>query len=296
MASTPAPVSFDPSRPDFEPYGLTCVHWSPSKMLRPDHHNEVELNFLESGTVTYLLGGRKVTLTAAHLGVFWAAVPHQIIDFGDEPSYFVATIPLPWFLQWRLPSNLTAPLLAGEFIVETSGRNARTDLQLFAQWESDLQQANPGLAKSVLLEMQARLVRLAPHFPARAAPRRSRKPAGSGLSKVEQMACFVARNYLERLEVQSIADVVGLHPNYAMNLFQKTLGSTLMDYMIKHRVAHAQRLLATTDAKINDVAAQSGFSSVSWFNIAFRKTCGCSPHKYRRSHRIDDLDSGESTE
>ena len=29
-------VSFDPNRPDFAPYGLTCVHWLPSPMLRPD--------------------------------------------------------------------------------------------------------------------------------------------------------------------------------------------------------------------------------------------------------------------
>ena len=44
MAANFAPLSFDPSRPDFAPYGLTCVHWRPSPMRRPDHHNEVELN------------------------------------------------------------------------------------------------------------------------------------------------------------------------------------------------------------------------------------------------------------
>ena len=52
-------VSFDPNRPDFTPYGFTCVRWSPSPMRRPDHHNEIELNLLQSGWLIYLLGGRK---------------------------------------------------------------------------------------------------------------------------------------------------------------------------------------------------------------------------------------------
>lgn len=90
-------LSFDPNRPDFAPYGLTCVHWRPSPMRRPDHHNEVELNFLESGSVTYLLGGTKTVVQAGKLSVFWAAIPHQIIDFGAETAYYVATIPLQCF-------------------------------------------------------------------------------------------------------------------------------------------------------------------------------------------------------
>lgn len=284
-----APVSFDPNRRDFEPYGLTCVHWRPSRMRRPDHHNEVELNFLESGTVTYLLGGRKVVITAAHLSVFWAAIPHQIIDFGHEPSYFVATIPLPWFLQWRLPDHIVKPLLGGHLLVEPSGHRAIFDAQLFSRWETDLQRRHAGLEPSVLLEMQARLVRLASSIPARRTRATNEKLfMATGLSKVEQMACYIAQHYLKRLSVQRIADVVGLHPNYAMNLFQKTFGSTMVEYITKHRVSHAQRLLATSTAKILDVAYESGFSSISRFNIAFRQTCQCSPRDYRRSVHLEN--------
>jgi hypothetical protein len=96
-------VSFDPSRPDFAPYGLTCVRWRPTPMPRPDRHNEIELNFLETGWVTYLLGGRKIRIKGGRLSAFWAALPHQIIDFGDQPEYFVVTLPLAWFLQCKLP-------------------------------------------------------------------------------------------------------------------------------------------------------------------------------------------------
>ena len=66
--------------------------------------------------VTYLLGGRKTVIDAGRLSAFWAAIPHQIIDFGRATSYFVATIPLQWFLQWRLPERFVQPLLQGRLV------------------------------------------------------------------------------------------------------------------------------------------------------------------------------------
>jgi AraC family transcriptional regulator, melibiose operon regulatory protein len=293
MAAKRPPVSFDPNRPDFAPYGLTCVHWRPSPMRRPDHHNEVELNFLESGSVTYLLGGRKTVIDSGRLSAFWAAIPHQVIDFGPKTSYFVATIPLQWFLQWRLPDKFVQPLLQGQLIHEPATDRAAYDRQLFSHWEEDLSRDKPEAEKAVLLEMQARLVRLALNIPLRPkqAVKRDRIAAVTdrALNKVEQMACFIAQHYTDRLTVQQIGDFVHLHPNYAMNLFQKTFGTTLINYLTQHRVSHAQRLLATTESTVAEAAFSSGFNSISRFNDAFRRACGCSPREYRRSHLLEDL-------
>lgn len=285
-------VSFDPNRPDFAPYGLTCVRWNPAPMRRPDHHNEVELNFLETGWVTYLLGGRKVRVDAGRLHAFWAAIPHQIIDYGTETEYFVATIPLPWFLQCRLPDALVQPLLQGQMITEPTKDRAVSDQQAFAHWETDLEDPHADLKKAVLLEMEARLLRLALAMPAPArngATRKRHAPLSEvGLNKVEQMACLIAQRYTERLTIEEIGSEVKLHPNYAMSLFQKTFGTTLIEYLTQHRVSHAQRLLATTDMKIVDVAFSSGFGSISRFNDAFRRACGCSPREYRQQHELEE--------
>lgn len=285
-------VSFDPTRPDFEPYGFTCVRWSPSPMRRPDHHNEIELNLLQSGWVTYLLGGQKVRIEAGRLSIFWGAIPHQIIDYGNEPDYFVATIPFAWFLQCKLPDKLVQPLLHGNVISEPRGDRAHYDYALFSQWERDLAEKQDDSKRLVLLELEARLLRLArglPALPEGSASAHARKvPLSDGaLSKVERMACYIAQNYLEKLSVEDIGRHVGLHPNYAMSLFQNTFGATLIEYLTHHRVSHAQRLLATSDEKIVEVAYSSGFSSISRFNEAFRRECGCSPRDYRRQHRTE---------
>jgi len=286
-------VQFDPNRPDFTPYGLTCVRWSPSPMRRPDHHNEIELNMLQSGWLTYLLGGRKVRIEAGHLSAFWAAIPHQIIDFDQETKYFVATLPLAWFLQCRLPEPLVQPLMRGEVLSDLSADRVSFDTALFAQWEQDLQDVRRKTRDIVILEMEARLRRLAASLPTpkEASKRRARLALqDGGLNKVEQMACLVAQRYKKPLTVTEISKAVGLHPNYAMNLFKKAFGTTLIDYLTHHRISHAQRLLVTTDEKIVEIAFGSGFNSISRFNEAFRHACGCTPREYRVHHENSEDD------
>ena len=282
-------ATFDPNRQDFAPYGLTCVRWDPSQMPRPDHHNEIELNLLQRGWVTYLLGGRKVRIEPERLSIFWAAVPHQIIDYGEGTEYFVVTIPFAWFLQFKMPDRMLQPLLAGVMLSETRTKPSKRDLELLAQWESDLRQPHDDTERITMLEIEARLLRLALNLPEdQPATKKNRGPHPTlhdgSLNKVEQMACLVAQRYTEPLTVEDIAQAVNLHPNYAMSLFKKAFGTTLIDFLTHHRVSHAQRLLAATELKIVDVAFDSGFNSISRFNDAFRRDCKMTPKDYRRMH------------
>ena len=57
-----------------------------------------------------------------------------------------------------------------------------------------------------------------------------------------------------------------------------------MRYVSHQRVTHAQRLLATTGAKVLDIAMDAGFGSVSQFHHVFRGITGVPPREYARTH------------
>lgn len=95
------------------------------------------------------------------------------------------------------------------------------------------------------------------------------------------MAGYIASHYQEPITVQDVADEVMLHPNYAMTVFRKQVGVTINAYITRQRLAHAQRMLVTTDASILDVGLDSGFGSPSRFFQAFKKEVGCSPRAFR---------------
>lgn len=270
---------FDSTRPEFSPYGLTCELRKPTRMPRPDKHNEIEFNLLKSGSLTYLLGGHRVTIESGRLAVFWAAIPHQIVTATGEEPYFVLTLPLSEFLGAGLPLDFVNRVLQGELVIDSASNPC--DALKFQQWEQELQQRDPIRERAVRLEVQARLLRLARNL--------SNSPAAKypdpALSRADQLACYVARNYREPLTSHKIAQAIRLHPNYAMSLFRRAFGTTMTAFLTQHRITHARRLLATTDKPVLDVALDAGFQSLSRFNEAFKAACGCSPREYRKAHR-----------
>jgi AraC-like DNA-binding protein len=279
---------FDSRRRDFEPYGFTCEIWRPQQMPRPDQHDEIEINFLDQGSLTYLMGGQRVTVHARRVTAFWAAVPHQIIDFNKVNYYYVVTVPFGWFLQWGIPDRLLTALTQGRIVADTKGNRAAIDRQMFEQWLDDLEGPVRTHREIVVLELRARLLRLANSVEELDdTPGLAHVEAGArqqtNLEKAESMACYIARNYTSRIQVKDVASCVRLHPDYAATLFRKTFGTTLNTLITRHRVAHAQRKLITGTERIVNIAHDSGFDSLSRFNRAFKEIAGVTPRQYRKS-------------
>lgn len=285
MKASPQVAAFDGGRHDFKPYGFNCELWAPTVMARPDRHNEIELNYVPAGTLTYLLGGRPVSIEARRLVVFWAAMPHQILQWEMTKPYYVATLPLAWFLGCNFPEDLARPVLAGEIVADP--RSSASDELKFRQWSADFRTSQPLRPRVAQLEIEARLLRMALTLGSRRAPTfqacgaSTPKPA---LGRADQIALYIARYYAEPLTADRIAKAVGLHPNYAMSLFRQAFGTTMVEFLVRHRLSHAQRLLISTDAPVIEIASAAGFRSLSRFNQAFKKACGCAPRDYRKAH------------
>lgn len=242
-------------------------------------HPDIEVNFLLRGSFSYLHGGTVVKVEPGRFTVLWGGVPHQTLTPGVIQEGIWLTLPLSWCLQWRLPHAFSDRLLQGEII---AGPPNPTDLVLLERWLDDATSRDPDRQRVLQLEMEARFHRLALGVPAR--PRSSLRPAGdSGAGQMAHITRFIAQHYREPLSVELIADDAGLHPKYLMRLFKKQSGTSVWEYLTRLRVAHAQRLLITTDMKVLDVALESGFGSVAPFYAAFAThSRGLRPLDYRR--------------
>ncbi|WP_114749539.1 helix-turn-helix domain-containing protein [Pleomorphovibrio marinus] len=276
---------FDEGRKELRPYGTTCELWLPKIMRRADRHNEIELNFLPEGTMTYLVNGRKVQIPNQRLAVFWALTPHQIIHFEKEAPYYVCTIPFVQFLDWGLPGRFVDILLKGEIVVSERIAEGTLDQLLFEHWIRDFREGNREAVEVSMQEIRGRIGRLA--LSAKQIPRKEEQPRlPQGANLVEKMVLYIADNYTDPIKTADIGKAVGLHPDYANSLFKKTFGITLSDYLVEQRLFHAQRRLSLSGDTVTNIAFESGFNSISRFNAAFSKHCGCSPREYRKKYSI----------
>ncbi len=263
--------------------GLASRFGPPGLMDRPHYHDDVELNFLEEGSITYLFGERQVKIEAGQLGLFWATMPHQVIASPETTKMYWLHLPLASFLQWQLPNPLNELILNGKLVVDRENDYIQHDRILFKQWYNDLKADSVVQTGIVLLEIEARLRRLALKWAVGQSPDLSLRKSGTTPTKVQQMALFVVEHYTEPLKIEQIAHDAGLHTNYAMTIFRQAYGMTMNQYLTRYRVLHVQRLLATTDRKILDIALEAGFESLSGFYTAFENICEVTPKQYRAS-------------
>lgn len=253
-------------------------------MAQAHTHLDVEINLLESGRLTYFHGGRQETLEPGVLAVFWGGIPHQSLE-GDEASGWWVTLPIGWVLRWRHAGRLSQSLFAGHFVREPAptGTFARGDPERLQRWLGDYESADPSLLQALALELEARLTRLAQCLPHTPPKRHRRRRQAEGLQDhLERMTAFLARNYTEDVRSEDIARAARLNVTYAMETFRRGCGMTLADYLARLRLAHAQRLLLTTDRKVLDIALEAGFNSSSAFYANFKKYVGQDPRTFRQ--------------
>ena len=93
---------------------------------------------------------------------------------------------------------------------------------------------------------------------------------------------YIDRNFKEDIKLDDISNAVGLTPVYLHKLFFKTTGQTPHQLLLEKRLNMAKELLAGSDMSLVNVAAESGFSSQSYFNAVFKKHCGMTPLAFRQ--------------
>ena len=67
-------------------------------------------------------------------------------------------------------------------------------------------------------------------------------------------------------------------------LFKKYTGITMIDYINKHKMIYAKRLLRTTNLTTLQICEKLGHISLSSFNHLFKKAFDITPSEYRKEH------------
>jgi AraC-like DNA-binding protein len=246
-------------------------------------HDDLEINLVaEGGPMLYLFGGVPVEVGPGSVAAFWAAVPHQLVANSATRVHWIY-VPFAEFLRWGLPDPLVSRLLSGTPLVAAAADPAASaDAASFARWAEDLASGQPERHRIAMLEVEARVRRLA--LAALGEPVRHYTGGAPALRQVIAMVRHIAEHFREPLTVADIAAAARLHPGYAMAQFRRVVHTTVGDYLARCRLAEARRLLVTTDLPIARVAPACGFGSVSRFYTAFTAACGVPPARFRREH------------
>ena len=94
---------------------------------------------------------------------------------------------------------------------------------------------------------------------------------------------YIRSNVAKGLTAAEVAKVAGRSYVVVEKAFKRKLGTTIQKEIVSSRLETAQHLLAATHRPLGEIAKLSGFRSVQYLCLCFKKQFGASPLAYRQS-------------
>lgn len=100
--------------------------------------------------------------------------------------------------------------------------------------------------------------------------------------QIQHVLDYIEENLMEELTLRDLAKVAGFSDFHFHKVFVAFMGTPVMDYVRKRRLANAAYQVSHSNNKILDIAFDHGFQSVETFIRAFKRVFDVTPSDYRR--------------
>lgn len=260
----------------FLAYSMTI----PSFKFKWHYHPEYELTLITQGSGKRLVGDRYENYEAGDLVLLGPDLPHTWVSNPSTKRKHVSAVVIQFsdsfiqpFLQLHEFKEIGSLLSAASFGLAFSS-------QELAQHVADLPNKS-GVEKvtALLLILQ----QLAHQKPKPLASPYFRPVRGTENEKRINIICqYLQKHATENVSLEKAAALVHLSRSAFCKFFKRATGQTFTDYINTIRIGNACEWLIESDKPINEIAYQSGFDSLTYFNRIFIKKKHMTPRAFRQ--------------
>lgn len=106
---------------------------------------------------------------------------------------------------------------------------------------------------------------------------------GSVSPQIYKAIRYISKRYGEEIDAEQCAKYVNMSYSYFSRSFKKVTGRSFKDYLNSVRLSQAERLLASSEKSVMDIALECGYNNVSYFIMLFKRHKGVTPLEYRKN-------------
>ena len=98
---------------------------------------------------------------------------------------------------------------------------------------------------------------------------------------VEMVRQYIDQHIREDLSVEKLSQMAYMSQNHLTRSFKKKYGTTVIDYIIEHRLTLAENMLRNTTKTVTMIADEVGYFDYVYFSKLFKRRYGMNPRDYR---------------
>ena len=106
-------------------------------------------------------------------------------------------------------------------------------------------------------------------------------------NRIAQALLYIRTNLDKPIEVEELAELSCVTPEYFSKIFTENLGISPIRYIQTKKIQRAQLLLTLNQLPVKEIAYSVGFSDISYFNRVFKKIVGSTPSEYARQNNTN---------
>lgn len=103
--------------------------------------------------------------------------------------------------------------------------------------------------------------------------------------RINKVCQYIQEHANQRLTLEQVAGLIHLSRSAFSKFFKRATGKTFSDYVNDIRIGTACILLSESDKAISEIAYETGFESLTYFNRVFLKKKGITPKVFRLSFK-----------
>lgn len=279
--SFPSDFPFRIKFTDMEPYYCMnhTFHW----------HNYLEIAFVKKGKGIYYVENRTYEMNEGDIVVINNIEPHYM-EVLPPANMVMPVVMFEPQLVWSSESHFDYQYME-PFFERSSNFNNKIDSKseigqkifaLLAEIEEEYVNRTVGyklMIKAKLLHIITYLIR---HYQDSSKTTESISSKSKRLEKLEKVFEYINRNFSQKIELHTLAEIAFMSPNYFSTFFKLSTGFTPIEYLNKIRITKSIELLRETDLTISQIALDCGFNNLANFNKIFKHFTETTPSQIRR--------------
>lgn len=250
-------------------------------------HEETELVYVVEGQVELLLPDMTWQLSVGEGAFIHANVPHSMISVaGNGKIHYI-------MFHTDLIAGNRESVFQKKYITPlmTQGNPKGVLLTQVPEWQKDtlymiqktqnvLEEKQEGYeweVRQLLSQIWFRLYQNCHSIAGGKSPKRMDE------ERLHKMLALMEKNYSKPLDLAQIAAAADIGERECLRCFQRTMGTSPLQYLLRYRITQASIMLRETTLPIAEIGIRCGFDSPSHFAQTFRKYFSITPSIYRKS-------------